>query len=213
MALRPLRHHLAPPRFLVYALVLVAVAIGAAVRRGPALQDFLIGFDAATVVFLLSLITLFRIRDPKEIARHSAANDANRIALLVISIVVVAVVLGALTLVVASKDDYSKLLVIATLAVAWVFANTVYAIHYAHLYYRPGDDPDGYAGGISVPSAEHPDYLDFLHFSLILGMTFQTADINITGRTIRRVSTGQCLEAWIFNIGILAFSINMIAGS
>ena len=63
-----------------------------------------------------------------------------------------------------------------------------------------------------VPSTKTPIYFDFLHFALILGMTFQTADIDITSRAIRRVSTAHCLEAFIFNIGILAFSINMIAG-
>jgi len=44
-------------------------------------------------------------------------------------------------------------------------------------------------------------------------MTFQTADINITSPAIRRVSTWHCVEAFVFNIGILAFSINMIASN
>ena len=57
------------------------------------------------------------------------------------------------------------------------------------------------------------DYRDFMHFSLILGMTFQTADIDITSIAIRRISTGHCLAAFVFNIGILSFSINMIAGN
>ena len=209
---RTIGNRIAPPRFIAYAVGLIAAAVYAATQDGSALRDFLIGFDIVTALFLLSTIPLFRTRDPKVIARHAAQNDANRAALLVISFAVSAVVLGALALLVAGTGAYPKPLVIVTLALAWLFANLVYAIHYAHLYYSPDPVHGGHAGGLAIPSAKAPDYFDFLHFALILGMTFQTADIDITSRAIRRVSTGHCLEAFIFNIGILAFSINMIAG-
>ncbi|ALH78865.1 DUF1345 domain-containing protein [Sphingopyxis macrogoltabida] len=210
---RTIGNRIAPPRFVAYAAGLVLVAAWAIMQDRSALQDFLIGFDIVTALFLLSTIPLFRTRDPHIIERHAVENDANRVALLVISVAVSAVVLGALAQLVSGTGQYSKPLVIVTLALAWLFANTVYAIHYAHLYYTPDKAHGGHAGGLSVPSSPAPDYFDFLHFALILGMTFQTADIDITSRAIRRVSTWHCLEAFIFNIGILAFSINMIAGS
>ncbi|PZQ20330.1 MAG: DUF1345 domain-containing protein [Sphingopyxis macrogoltabida] len=208
---RTIGNRIAPPRFVAYAAALAIVGLWSVTQGADGLRDFLIGFDIATAAFLLSTISLFRTRDPRVMARHAAANDANRAALLILSVALSAVVLGALALLVAGSGAYSKPLVIATLALAWLFANIVYAIHYAHLYYRPGAK-GGHAGGLSIPSSDAPDYLDFLHFALILGMTFQTADIDITSRAIRRVSTAHCLEAFIFNIGILAFSINMIAG-
>lgn len=207
-----LGNRIAPPRFIAYAAALVVAALWAASRGDTALRDFLIGFDVATALFILSTIPLFRNSDPRDIARHASTNDANRTALLLISVAVSAVVVGALALVVTGKGDYSKLLVIVTLGLVWLFTNIVYTIHYAHLYYRPDKAQGGHSGGLSIPSTKAPDYLDFLHFSLILGMTFQTADIDITSRAIRRVSTGHCVEAFVFNIGILAFSINMIAG-
>lgn len=207
-----LGNRIAPPRFIAYAAALVVAALWAAGRDDAALRDFLIGFNVATALFILSTIPLFRNSDPRDIARHASTNDANRTALLLISVAVSAVVVGALALIVTGKGDYSKLLVIVTLGLVWLFTNIVYTIHYAHLYYRPDKAQGGHAGGLSIPSTKAPDYLDFLHFSLILGMTFQTADIDITSRAIRRVSTGHCVEAFVFNIGILAFSINMIAG-
>lgn len=206
-------NRIAPPRFIAYAVGLLLSSLWAATRPHGALEQFLIGFDIVTALFLLSLIPLFRTHDPHSIARHASDNDANRVALLILSVVLSTVVVGALALVVSAHENYSKLLVIVTLALAWLFANCVYAIHYAHLYYSPGGAHGGHCGGLEVPSAASPDYFDFLHFALILGMTFQTADINITGRTIRRVSTSHCLIAFVFNIGILAFSINMIAGN
>lgn len=209
---RTIGNRIAPPRFLAYAGGLAAVALWALLQKGAALQDFLIGFDIVTAFFLLSTIPLFRTRDPRVMQRHAAENDANRVALLILSLAVSAVVLGTLGQLVAGTGAYSKPLVIVTLALAWLFANVVYAIHYAHLYYRPGSAHSEHAGGLSIPSSATPDYFDFLHFALILGMTFQTADIDITSRAIRRVSTGHCLAAFIFNLGILAFAINMIAG-
>lgn len=216
---RKIGNRIAPPRFIAYAVALVGVGVWAALSDRDALEVFLIGFNVATFVFLLSLIPLFRVRAPAAIASHAEDNDANRAALLVIAVVLSLVVLGALTKLVTGRNEYSAWLVVSTLALTWLLANTVYAVHYAHLYYgrakgQAGDGhPAGYAGGLSIPSTDKPDYFDFLHFSLILGMTFQTADINITSRAIRRVSTGHCLVAFVFNIGILAFSINMIAGS
>jgi uncharacterized membrane protein len=212
---------IAPPRFVAYALALIAVAIWSVMQMhggqrdsDKALAHFLIGFDIATFVFLASLVPMFGTHDAKRIADHAARNDANRTVLLIITVAISMVVLGAVTLVVAGGGpDYSKPLVVVTLALSWIFANTVYALHYAHLYYGAGKTRGGYAGGIDIPSTKQPDYFDFLHFSLILGMTFQTADIDITSPSIRRVSTGQCLAAFVFNIGILSFSINMIAGN
>lgn len=215
-----LGNRIAPPRFLAYAVALIALAIWCAMQMhggekdsDKALAHFLMGFDAATFLFLASLVPMFGTHDAKRIAEHAARNDANRTVLLIITVAISMVVLGAVTLVVAGGGPgYSKPLVIVTLALAWIFANTVYALHYAHLFYSAGKAKGSYAGGLDIPSTKEPDYFDFLHFSLILGMTFQTADINITSPGIRRVSTGQCLAAFVFNIGILSFSINMIAG-
>ena len=43
-------------------------------------------------------------------------------------------------------------------------------------------------------------------------MTFQTSDVAITAGHIRRVVLGQSLAAFLFNMGILAFTINALGG-
>ena len=45
-------------------------------------------------------------------------------------------------------------------------------------------------------------------FAFTLGMTFQTADVDVGDRRIRGVVTLHCLAAFVFNLGILAFTIN-----
>jgi len=43
-------------------------------------------------------------------------------------------------------------------------------------------------------------------------MTLQTSDVEIVSRRIRRVAIVQCLAAFVFNIGVLAFTINVLGG-
>ena len=50
----------------------------------------------------------------------------------------------------SSAGGWAKALVIATLALAWLFSNIIYALHYAHLYYREGEDGRD-SGGIDFP--------------------------------------------------------------
>jgi uncharacterized membrane protein len=44
-------------------------------------------------------------------------------------------------------------------------------------------------------------------------MTFQTSDVTITDERIRRVVTVHCFAAFVFNIGVLAFTINVLGSS
>ncbi|MFX5693335.1 DUF1345 domain-containing protein, partial [Acinetobacter baumannii] len=67
--------------------------------------------------------------------------------------------------------------------------------------------------GLAFPGNEPPDYFDFLYFAFTLGMTFQTADVEMTGRAIRRIAIVHCLAAFVFNIGVIAFAINVIGGA
>ena len=73
-------------------------------------------------------------------------------------------------------------------------------------------DGGGDAGGLEFPDCQEPDYWDFLYFSYTLGMTFQTSDVQITARRVRKVAIGQCLAAFVFNLGVLAFTINVLGG-
>lgn len=205
--------HIAPVRFLVFPVVLLA-ATGAALPFGADLRAaFLIGFDVAAFVFLGSLAPLLRA-DPDRMRRRAEDNDANRIGLLAITVLLSLVILFAVGTLIASPghlDRADVILIVATLALAWLFANMVFTLHYAHLYYLQARGHD--QGGIEVPGVTEPGYWDFLYFAFTLGMTFQTSDVTISGAHMRRVVLGHCMAAFIFNMGILAFTVNAIGGS
>ncbi len=205
--------HLAPTRFLLFAAVLLLAGSGTLLSGHDPRAALLIGFDAAAFVFLVAGVPLLR-STTAQMRRRSEENDANRAGLLALTVLLSLVVLFAVGTLIASAGPlgHEKVaLIVATLVLAWLFANTVFALHYAHLYYLRARGRD--RGGIEVPGAKEPSYWDFLYFSFTLGMTFQTSDVTIPGRHMRRVVLGHCMAAFIFNMGILAFTVNALGGS
>ena len=59
---------------------------------------------------------------------------------------------------------------------------------------------------------QRPTYVDFLYFSMVIGMTCQTADVNIASSRIRCLVMIQGMTAFVFNASLLALAINLIAG-
>jgi len=209
---RTIGNMIAPPRFLAFLVVLVAGTLfGHAMLGGWALGA-MAGFDVAAFVFLASCISLLGTKEASKIREHAAQNDANRIGLLVITGIVMTVLLIAIAAEAVGKnpEPFTKGLIIVTLALAWLFANTVYALHYAHLAYTK---PDIGCTGFEFPRTRHPVYWDFIYFSFACGMAFATSDVNVTETHVRKTVTFHCLAAFAFNIGVLAFTINLLASS
>src|SRR5262249_18264838 len=104
-------------------------------------------------------------------------------------------------------------LAVLTILLAWLFMNTMFAVHYAHFFY--GDAPgaaSGEAHGLDFPGCKPPDYWDFLYFSFVIGMTFQVSDVQIESHSLRRIALAHGVLAFFFNVVVLALTINIIAG-
>nr|WP_221214777.1 DUF1345 domain-containing protein [Novosphingobium hassiacum] len=207
-------NRIAPPRFLLFLGTLIASFGGLwFLDFGDLADAVVLSFDLAALVFLLSLIPLTRKSDAATLRHHADANDANRMLVLIVTTVATLVVMAAIAgeLPNASAGDrMSMVKLVGTLILTWLFANSVYALHYAHLYYSSRPKTGGDSGGIDFPGDDAPDYLDFAYFSFTLGMTFQTSDVQISGRSIRRIATLHSFAAFIFNIGVIAFTINAL---
>ncbi|MFA5969718.1 MAG: DUF1345 domain-containing protein [Sphingomonas sp.] len=201
---------IAPPRFLIFMLVFATMLALFWSSLGPA-RATLTAFDAGSLAFLVLIAPLFFSGNAR-IRSQARGNDANRALLLTVSVVVSLVVLVAVMSEMHAKTNRPEIaLIVGTLALTWLFSNTVYALHYAHLYYQ-GDERGADRGGIDFPGNGEPDYWDFAYFSFTLGMTFQTSDVEVPSRFIRRVVLGHCMAAFVFNIGVLALTINVLGG-
>lgn len=208
-------NRIAPPRFVLFgALLPLGFALWRTIFPGSTWQDGLtMAFDLAAAVFLISLLPLMRDFPVAEMRRHADQNDANRALVLLVATALAAVVMAAISgelSAARSGDQGAMVKLLVTLALVWLFANSVYALHYAHLYYCGSDAPSGHRGGIEFPGTEHPDYRDFTYFACTLGMTFQTSDVQITAPRIRRLALVHSLAAFAFNIGVIAFTINAL---
>jgi uncharacterized membrane protein len=206
-----LGNKIAPARFVAFVVIFAGGLAILIPSLGRGLGT-MAAFDIASALFLLLVAPLLRSK-ASDMRRFAKENDANRALLLGLTATVSLVVLVSVASEMASGkgDPLTTALLVVTLVLAWLFSNSVYALHYAHLYYS-ADGKGGDSGGITIPGCDEPDYWDFVYFSFTLGMTFQTSDVEITSWRIRRISTGHCLAAFVFNIGVLAFSINVLGG-
>jgi uncharacterized membrane protein len=203
---------IAPPRFLMFLAVLVIGLFVAIPPLGWG-RGVMVAFDVAAALFLIAISTLLKKGSAEQMRLSANANDANRSVLLGVSAMTTVVILVAVAKELQSKSDpYVIALVIATLILCWLFSNTIYALHYAHLFYSDCDGDGNDHGGLEFPKCAEPDYWDFVYFSFTLGMTFQTSDVEISSRRMRLISLGQCLAAFVFNLGVLAFTINSLGG-
>ena len=172
----------------------------------------LLGFDLAAVVFLGIFARLFNQATPSHMRSQAQALDTGRWGVLWGGVLLSAVVLGALgNELHAARDGGLAELAVGVLSVvlSWLFLNVMFAVHYAHGYY--GDFGEKHAG-LEFPDTPEPDYWDFAYFSIVIGMTFQVSDVQITSKYLRRVVLLHSVIAFFFNVFIIAITVNIVAG-
>lgn len=209
MAKQTLGQRIAPARFLAFIAIFIGASIG---FHGllPAGRALMAGFDIAALCFFALILPVLRNGTAETMRRHAAENDANRTILLAITGSVMIAILAAVggEMMAKMEGPWPRLLIVGTLVVAWLFSNLVYALHYAHLYYAQGSE-----GGLNFSGDDDPDYFDFIYFAFTLGMTFQTSDTAVSTPRMRRVVTIHSFAAFVFNIGVLAFTINVLGSA
>ncbi|MEO6339949.1 MAG: DUF1345 domain-containing protein [Caulobacteraceae bacterium] len=178
-------------------------------------------WDAVWAAFVGTMLHAMMRSDVEKIKTRAATQDEGQGAILTLALVAaaasIAAVAGELSL---AKADHGLVkglrvaLAFVTVAGSWLFVQLIFALHYAHEYYQPDDDPatNDPRGGLGFPGDEDPDYWDFLHFSAVIGVASQTADITFTAKGLRRTGTLHSVIAFTFNTVVLALTINLLAG-
>ena len=204
------------PRFLLFAALLSTTFAALCYLRLDTAVAFLAAFDLAALAYIGAAVgPWLSTTDTQAMAGRSVRDRDWRVPILLCSsTLVVAVLVSVVTLL----HDRSRLgfpadvLAVTTEVVAWGFANLVYAYHYARLYHDVGQGGSTH-GGIEVPGSERPGFADFVNFAFVIGMTCQTADIAISSNRLRRAATFHGIAAFFFNLGVLAITVNIVAGA
>jgi uncharacterized membrane protein len=202
-----------PPRRFVLFFVLLVAAVPAAAAFLKLPEAVMAGFDLAAAAFLTSCVRLFN-DEAGQMRKAARDNDANWVILLALTIILSLVVLVTVAGKLTAEEPLTvggKALVVATLALAWAFANAVYTLHYAHLYYTADDGGKDLAGLDFPGGRKEPDYADFTYFAFTLGIALQTSDVCITSPGIRRTVTVHCIAAFVYNLGVLALAVNILS--
>jgi uncharacterized membrane protein len=202
-----------PGRFLLFFAMLAAGWAVGIWQLGWS-KGLLAGFDVAALVFLGIHKPIFE-ENAKTLRVAAARNDANRVTLLVISFLLSVVILSAVIAELAQRAGMTPLdkgLVAVSLVLVWTFANAVYTLHYAHLFYT-ADDGGKDRAGLEFPKTKEPLMADFVYFAFTLGVAVQTSDVVVTSPHIRKVVTAHCVAGFFFNLGVLALTINVLGSS
>ena len=176
------------------------------------------GWDAGVALFLaISVVKLIRTRSSDQIRQRAADLDDAGSAVLPLSLLAaaasIAIVVGEAATAPESRAGPTAALVLATVALSWCFIHLIFAQHYAHGFYGPDHTEGGgkskrSGGGLIFPGEDDPDYWDFIHFALVIGVACQTADIQIADRHMRRIASIHSITAFVFNTVIVALGVN-----
>jgi uncharacterized membrane protein len=185
----------------------------------PALV-LVVWIGCALTVILLDWI-IISSSHPREVKKIAKLQDSSRTFLFLFITAASVASLGAIVYLLKSTKGLPEvnknehiLLAIAAVVISWWLLHTIFTLRYAHLFYDTDTDDGGTreGGGLDFPGKEEPDYLDFVYFSFVIGMTFQVSDVVITSRKVRRLVLMHALMSFAFNTAILALSINVISG-
>jgi len=192
------------------ALGLVVGAIGA--RFGPWQLAVMIGWIVVASSLLGWIWAGIGRCDAAATRQRSTAEDSSRTMAVLVMVIASVVSIGGVVVGIAKSRDVGfgleiALVVASLLAVvlSWCVVHTMFAVHYAHQYYR---EP---VGGIVLPGGAAPDYRDFAYMAFTVGMSFATSDVEITSAVTRRIVLRHALVSYVFGAAIVGLTINVMA--
>lgn len=184
------------------------------------LTRIIISWNFGVICFLTLVWLMMSHATPKKMRSQAQRQDESRWIILMAVVIASCTSLLAIIFMLSGSKHFARqimtfhiALALFTIAAAWLLINTMFALHYAHLYYQALGDRHALnqTSPLEFPAEKMPDYGDFLYFSFGIGMTFQVADVQINSRLIRRFALIHQVLSFFFNTLILALGINILA--
>jgi len=209
---KPVRVVYARPRlFISVALGIVAFLLMPGSLR--LITRLLIGWDIFIAFYLTMACTMAFRCEIGHIRRNAVLQDDGRFLILLVTAFGAFASIGAIVFELGASHRSGPELTLATVTIAlsWAAVHTIFALHYAHDYYRRTKP-----GGLQFPSGdqhENADYWDFVYFSFVIGMTAQVSDVGVTDKIIRRTATVHGIISFVFNTALVALMVNIAASA
>jgi len=179
-----------------------------------------IGWDLGVALFLALTSLAVGDASPERLRRRASQQDSKMWIILAIIVVAAATSLGSLAFVMQKAPEgggpslTTRILVASlTLIISWIFVHSTFAIRYAHYFYGDPEPKGRRRGGLAFPGVENPDFWDFVYYSFVVGMTCQVSDVQVTSRSMRRLTLAHGVLSFFFNAGVLALAVNILASA
>jgi uncharacterized membrane protein len=179
----------------------------------------LIGWNAGTLTYLaLGWLAVSRADAAMTRVRAQIYDQTGYVIFLLVvvastaSVVAIGFLVGDARQLPSAERAAHLCLSILALLLSWLLIHTLFAFHYARCYYWREHPSKDHIRGLRFPGGSEPDYLDFVYYSFVVGMTSQVSDVAVVASHMRRITLIHSVLSFVFNIAILAMSINIIGG-
>jgi uncharacterized membrane protein len=209
-----LRHLKVRPRLTAAAILSCLVFFLLLPEHWRTVTKLLTAWDSGIFLYLILASIMMYNSDSATIRIRAALQDEGSIIILSLTVCSAIASLAAIMAELAAAKGHGGtslqhvMLTGTTVVLTWLFMQTMFALHYAHEFYNSHSRSND--GGLEFPGHNpSPDYWDFIYFSFVIGTAAQTADINITSKTLRRVVALHSVIVFFFNTTILALTVNV----
>ena len=176
----------------------------------------LIAWNVGAWAFLLLVAVMMGDRKAN-VHKQAHVEDENQWTLLVVGLVAGGASLAAIVWElgpIKGMEGWVKsahvVLVVASVLSSWTFINTMFALHYAGVYF--GRTHGKMRAGLEFPNTEQPGWMEFVYQAFTIGCTFASSDVNVTSARMRRIVAIQGVVSFFYNTVVLALAINVAAG-
>ncbi|MCX5579138.1 DUF1345 domain-containing protein [Kaistia terrae] len=173
--------------------------------------------DIFFIVYLFFLLRLAAKANLDTLRRRARNDDEGILLIMALTVGAIAFSFYSIFSILNGSNTSATHLATAIISIplGWVVFNTLFAFHYARLYYAPAgtdsnaDGTEDDVGGLIFPDTPEPVIWDFFYFAFCLGATFQTSDVNVRTTDFRMVMMFHSIASFIFNTTLLALAINL----
>jgi uncharacterized membrane protein len=176
--------------------------------------------EISAIVFFLVYLGMMARRIPRltvgRLKTSAERDNAPAYVILIVTLLAVITVIATLFNALnrsANPSAFEVAIAFLSVIAGWLTIHTMFAMHYAHHYWRRVSKADGTLGtqcGLEFPQTPEPCGHDFLYFSLVIGMTAQTSDVVITTTAMRRINLGHAVLSFFFNTVLVAAAVNAV---
>ncbi|PWK61859.1 DUF1345 domain-containing protein [Aminobacter sp. AP02] len=208
-------------QFRRHVIFLTSAGVGLLALAAALVLQHPLSYSIAANAFFVTYVLLVLREMPRLTAdflsRRAQQADEPVWIIFLVTIGIIAVAVGSLFVLMNAKQiphPYWLAFSLLSLPLGWSTIHAMAALHYAHLFWK-GDKTASTrsrtpVGGLIFPETVRPCGWDFLYFSLVIGMTAQTADTNISSTVMRKAVMAHSVLSFFFNTIIVAAAVNLV---